>query len=85
MSVRLLLECSGCDAKAEGTGRLRRKFVSFSGRDHGFGYWVVQDPEELTPEGWVMFDPYTNATYCPTCWAEIEAPTVPASVEESGQ
>lgn len=23
------------------------------------------------PEGWQMCDPYTHATYCPACWAEI--------------
>jgi hypothetical protein len=27
--------------------------------------------ESLTPEGWVMFDPWTEATYCSACFAEI--------------
>lgn len=27
--------------------------------------------ESLTPEGWVMFDPWTEATYCSVCFAGI--------------
>lgn len=73
MSVRVIFECSGCDAKAEGAGRLEKRFVSVSGRDHGFGAarWKVR-VEDVVPEGWVAFDPYTYMTYCPKCWAAIE-------------
>ena len=71
MSVHLALTCDGCPATAT-TDYLRKRFVSFSGRDHGFGHFYVGDPEKLTPDGWVMFDPYTQCTYCPKCWAAIE-------------
>lgn len=71
MSVMLTLQCGGCDASVI-VGPLRKAFRSLSGRDHGVGREWVQNPEELTPDGWVMFDPYTYATYCPTCWASIE-------------
>jgi hypothetical protein len=73
MSVRLVFACDGCDAETQGTGSLRRHFVSVSGRDYGFGSALWNDPNTLAPPGWVASDPYTFATYCPTCWASIEA------------
>ncbi len=30
------------------------------------------DAEEHAPEGWVVYDPYTLVTYCPTCWDDVE-------------
>lgn len=27
---------------------------------------------DLAPEGWMVYDPYTGCTYCPTCWDSIE-------------
>lgn len=80
MGVRLLLCCGGCDATIE-VGPLRRRFHSIQHGigGHGWGAWKLDDPTELTPEGWVMFDPYTQCTYCPTCWATIEADPEPAA------
>lgn len=70
MSVRLVLHCGGCDAVAE-AGPLRKRWVPVRVGSN-YGTTVIDDPEPLTPEGWVMFDPYTYATYCPTCWESIE-------------
>ena len=53
--ITMLFRCGGCDATAEGTGRLE-KGASAQG---------------IAPQGWVAFDPYTSCTYCPECWAEI--------------
>lgn len=82
MTTRLILECGGCFAKAEGTGPLRREFRSFSGRSHGFGTYCIRPVEELTPPGWIMFDPWTGCTYCPTCWAEIRREVDPDGADE---
>jgi len=71
MTVMLRLSCGGCDA-TETVGPLRRRFLSVQGRDHGLGFYRVDDPQNLTPEGWVMFDPHTQCTYCPECWDRIE-------------
>lgn len=73
MSTRLTLECDGCFAKADGTQRIARKFVSFDGK--GWGVGRVHEPviDEAVPDGWVWSDPYTHCTYCPECWASIEA------------
>ena len=27
--------------------------------------------EDDPTDEWVWFDPYTNATYCPSCWSQI--------------
>lgn len=75
MTVRISLHCGGCDAVANDVGRIRREFVSFSGRGYGFGR--THDRVEIdTPPGWVAFDPWTYCTYCPTCWAEIQCPVL---------
>lgn len=70
--VTVSFACGGCDAKAEGTTFLRKRFMSLSGRDHGIGgpVWDV-GVDDVVPEGWVAFDPYTYCTYCPKCWEEI--------------
>lgn len=74
MTINVLFECGGCSAKAQGTAPLRREFRSYSGRAYGIGGTVnVNTIEDVTPEGWVAFDPYTYATYCPDCWAQIIA------------
>ena len=63
MSVKVQLECDGF---------LRKEFVSVSGRSYGIGsFQPANTVEDLAPEGWVPWDPYTCATYCPKCWAEI--------------
>ena len=69
--IKVIFECGGCDATAE--GRLWRKFRSFSGRSYGFGTYHTTTPQEAAPEGWIAFDPYTQVTYCPDCWADIGA------------
>jgi len=75
MSVTARFECNGCGAVAEGTERLRKEFVSLSGRDHGFGSarWA-NTPDDIAPEGWVAADPHTYCCYCPACWAQIATP-----------
>jgi len=74
VSVTLVFACCGCPAKAKGVGPLRKEFVSVSGRSCGFGSarWM-NTPDDLAPEGWIAADPYTHVTYCPKCWAEINA------------
>ncbi len=83
MPVTITLECGGCFAKTEGTAALRREFVSLSGQDHGWGQFRTGTVEDITPDGWVAFDPYTQCTYCPACWAGIEAATATAGQPES--
>ena len=71
--IRVLFSCGGCDAEAVGTSPLRRKFVSITGRSHGIGsYQPANTIEDVTPEGWIAYDPYTQWTYCPKCWTEIK-------------
>jgi hypothetical protein len=79
MTVTVHYACDGCSATAEGTERLRAEFRSVSGRSYGFGsVQPVNSPQSVAPEGWVVFDPWTFATYCPTCWKSIlEVPGSP--------
>jgi hypothetical protein len=74
MSVVAIFRCDGCDAVAEGTARLKKEFVSVSGRSHGVGSsrWT-NTPDDVAPFGWIAADPYTFCTYCPTCWTEIQS------------
>ena len=74
MSVTVTFACGGCNARAEGSTPLRKRFLSVSGRDYGIGsaVWDV-GVEDVVPDGWIAFDPYTYCTYCPKCWAEIIA------------
>ena len=73
MTVTVKFSCGGCDAVAEGTDWLRREFRSISGRSYGLGHVVPANTvEDVTPDGWIAFDSYTYATYCPKCWSEIE-------------
>jgi len=75
VSVLVTFHCGGCLAVAPGTDALRREFRSLSGRTYGIGGAIsVNSIEGITPEGWVAYDPYTFATYCPECWAEIVMP-----------
>lgn len=85
MSIRVIFNCDGCEATAEGTARLRKEFVSLSGRGYGFGSarWS-NTPDDVAPRGWVAADPYTYATYCPTCWASIEAGGAAATPTTTG-
>ena len=72
MPITITIECDGCGAKVPG-GAIRYEFRSFSGRAYGFGS-VHQVVEMKVPDGWVVPDPYTYASYCPDCWAEIQKP-----------
>jgi len=73
MTVKVIFECGGCDATAKGSTFLRKRFLSFSGQRSGFGGPVWETTvDDVVPEGWVAFDPYTYACYCPKCWASIE-------------
>ena len=70
--IRVVFSCGGCDAEAFGTAPLTRRFESVSGRDHGIGRYVPANTvQDVTPPGWVAYD-MIGATYCPTCWTEIE-------------
>jgi len=71
--ITVHFSCGGCDAKTEGTRRLTRRFVSINGKGYGFGHYEYDQPQDVAPEGWVVFDPYTGCCYCPTCWKDIEA------------
>lgn len=71
--ISVTFHCGGCLAVAEGTGRLSRTFVSVTGKSHGIGSYQYNIPQDVAPEGWIAFDPYTSCTYCPTCWEEILA------------
>jgi hypothetical protein len=72
MTVTLTLHCGGCDRTAEGTGPLCKSWVPVS---QNFSRESLENPEALTPDGWVMFDPYTLCTYCPDCWTSITEAT----------
>lgn len=87
VTVKVTYSCGGCGTTAEAPElTVTREFVSVSGRDHGVGGYV-QSPVDVVagaPEGWVPFDPWTQATYCPECWAQIDsAEPEPATAGES--
>jgi len=69
MGLRLIYECGGCDATAE--AHMERHFDSFNGKGYGFGKWREDRPQDVAPDGWIAYDPWTSCTYCPACWAEI--------------
>lgn len=69
MSVMVTFECGDCDRAV--TVRAESRFVSLTGRDHGFGSRVPDSIPSLAPEGWVAFDPFTGCCYCPECWDHI--------------
>ena len=78
MSVTVTFSCDGCSKTTPGTTYLGRRFRAFSGRGYGFGTWEHDKAGDVAPEGWVAFDPYTGACYCPDCWDGI----VPVSIED---
>ena len=77
LKVTIEFDCSGCEAKETGSAEIHHRFRGISGRDYGFGSWEYSSAAtlvgEATPDGWVPFDPYTNVTYCPKCWDDIES------------
>lgn len=73
MSVQVTLHCDGCNAGPIKAGRVAREFVGSHG-DWGLGIWRTHLPPE--PADWMMFDPYTQCTYCPVCSEELFGPPV---------
>jgi hypothetical protein len=72
--VTVTYRCGGCSATATAPEQtVRREFVSLSGRSYGVGSYVLTPIkiEGVAPDGWAAFDPYTQCTYCPECWASI--------------
>lgn len=55
--ITVKFACSGCEAEAEGLTHLKQRGTV----------------EDVAPDGWIAFDPYTGCCYCPTCWKGIEA------------
>ena len=83
MSTRLHLKCDGCDAETY-TERIKKTFVSLSGRSYGLGsYRAPNIDDAVLPSRWVWSDPYTSCTYCPTCWDKIEAGERTAEVRQT--
>ena len=77
--AQLLLNCGGCEATACVPLRRRHEVVvagAFVANGSTYDRCVVvtDDPEGVAPDGWVVWDPYTFATYCPECWAGIQTP-----------
>ncbi len=78
--IKLMFQCDGCLAEAEGKSP-SSEFISFSGRSYGFGSRHESPIRELSPDGWIAFDPYTGCTYCPECWKSIEDSTTEIDTE----
>ena len=86
MSITVQFECGGCFKSVPGTTFLSTEFRSVSGRAHGFGGQVMKRGiAEVTPEGWIAFDPYTACTYCPECWKSIVDEPVEAEPVAEGE
>jgi hypothetical protein len=84
VSVDLTYRCNGCEAeetvrsvKAERVVLTASVFVVDG---VAWDRTIVKTPtiESVAPEGWTVFDPYTQMTYCPACWASIERDDAPA-------
>ena len=67
MSVYVIFECSGCDAKTEPV-ITSRAFTQISPMHARREPW---DIERVAPEGWMASDKYTACCYCPKCWKSI--------------
>lgn len=75
MGVRVTFHCGGCDAVVQGRTSLGKRWIEVRRLGNlSKGYSRIDSVEDLAPEGWVVFDPYTFATYCPACWASIIDP-----------
>lgn len=77
--IKIQFECGGCDATE--TAHLQRHFHSVTGRSWGIGHYTYDTPQDVAPDGWIAFDPYTGCTYCPACWKSIEAGVETAGAE----
>ena len=72
--ITLTFSCGGCDKVVPG---VLRPGIAVSGfaPDVKFEFMVARSSTRIqdhAPEGWIAFDPYTQCTYCPDCWAGIE-------------
>lgn len=70
--IDVTFKCMGCRAEVTVRNAIQNKFHSFNGKGHGFGVRRETRVSEICPAGWIPFDPYTQVTYCPACWADIE-------------
>ena len=73
--VTVHFNCGGCEAKEDVKAWAHRSHMA----PYGGAYGSRASYQDLVPEGWVAFDPYTDCTYCPKCWAEIEAAPIVAA------
>ncbi len=71
--ITVKFSCDGCHTEVNGTSFLKSEFHGVTGKSHGFGHWENELAEDMAPEGWIAFDPYTRCTYCPDCWQSIFA------------
>lgn len=81
MTVQITYRCSGCDAAATVTDVRAKRIVLTTNAITVSGMaWDkvrIERPsiESAAPDGWMVWDPYTLATYCPECWTSIEDST----------
>ena len=71
MAILVTFNCDGCSRFKAGKKTISRRFVSITGRGHGFGHWEVDSVASVAPNDWIAFDPLTGCCNCPECWAEI--------------
>jgi len=88
MGVTVKLACGGCDATAEYPLRRRHEVIQagvFVANGTAFDKCAVvtDDLVKVAPEGWCVFDPWTHATYCPRCFAEVLAD--PEAADRTGR
>lgn len=78
MSVEITYRCNGCFAEETVSGvRAERVVLTpnvFIRNGVAWDRTRVERPsiESVAPDGWMVWDPYTQMTYCPACWASIE-------------
>jgi len=85
MTVKVIFECDGCDAKIDGVRPIRETFHSLDGKGWGFGRWCRDTIEDVAPYGWISFDPATKCTYCPKCWSSIIKAVEYMSIRHDGE
>ena len=69
--ITVKFSCSGCDAEAPGKGPLYHRFHGINGKNYGFGHYIWDTPDKVTPDGWTASD-LVGATYCPSCTKELQ-------------
>ena len=66
----LTFTCGGCDAEATVPVAASVHLAPVSTTTTRAAV-TLPKITDLTPDGWVVNEPYTFCTYCPTCWQEI--------------